>query len=96
MFSKGKYYPHYKSDSVYRNSKYNGKQCYLCKVCKYTLDRIKKFLSEGSIESIFETNNCFTRLRIQALYKIEKGLTEVKNFELNIKDVYMILGLKPY
>ena len=31
MFSKGKYYPHYKSDSVHRNSKYNGKQFYLNK-----------------------------------------------------------------
>ena len=31
MFSKGKYYPHYKSDSVCRNSRYNGKQCYLNK-----------------------------------------------------------------
>ena len=50
MFSKGKYYPHYKSDSVYKNSKYNGKQCYLCKVYKYALDRIKKFFGEGSVE----------------------------------------------
>ena len=31
MFSKGKYYPHYESDSVCRNSKYNGKQYYLNK-----------------------------------------------------------------
>ena len=30
-FSKGKYYPHYESDSVHRNSKYNGKQRYLNK-----------------------------------------------------------------
>ena len=50
MFSKGKCYSHYTSDSVHRNSKYNGKQCYLCKVCKYALDRIKKFFGEGSVE----------------------------------------------
>ena len=31
MFSKGKYYPHYESDSVCRNGKYNGKQYYLNK-----------------------------------------------------------------
>ena len=30
-FSKGKRYPHYESNSVCRNSKYNGKQCYLNK-----------------------------------------------------------------
>ena len=28
--------------------------------------------------------------------KSEKGLVEVKNFELNIKDGYMVLNPKPY
>ena len=52
MFSKGKYYPHYESDFVCRNSKYNGKQCYLCKICKYTFTDFTNSLSYNSKKSL--------------------------------------------
>ena len=50
MFSKGKYYPHYKSNSACRNSKYNGKRYHLNKN-----EEVKSYTS--SLISLTQSSN---------------------------------------